>query len=170
MPWLFATLNPIFRGFAMKRIDGNRFGSSVTLASLVVPLSTTKVSQSSRLECCAIDASASAVVSHAFQLTRTMERSGAMWRLYRRPVELASVRLEAARGENGSCCAVARRTPMDNEREPNRQNEEAADANEEAITGRADEEADGEEEFEDTEDADVDSEDVVADTDTDSKA
>jgi hypothetical protein len=72
----------------MKCIDGNRFGSSVTLASLVVPLSTTKVSWSSRAVCCAIDARASAVVSHEFQLTRTMERSGAMARLYPPTAEL----------------------------------------------------------------------------------
>ena len=40
---------------------------------------------------------------------------------------------------------------MDNERDPNRQNEETADVNEEAI-GRAD----GEDEFEDTDDIDED--------------
>lgn len=41
---------------------------------------------------------------------------------------------------------------MDNERDPNRQNEEAADASDEAIKGRAE----GEEEIEDTDDIDED--------------
>jgi hypothetical protein len=50
---------------------------------------------------------------------------------------------------------------MDNERDPNRQNEETADVNDEAIKGRAD----GEDEFEDTDDIDED-EDAE---DTDSK-
>jgi hypothetical protein len=51
---------------------------------------------------------------------------------------------------------------MDNERDPNRQNEETADANEEAVTGRAD----GEEEFEDTDDID-EGEDADTDADAD---
>src|SRR5207253_2066774 len=72
----------------MKVIDGNRFGSSRALSSRVVPLSTTISSYRMPRVCSCIDASAAAVVSHAFQFTRMTERSGRMRRIIREVHEL----------------------------------------------------------------------------------
>src|ERR1051325_2267081 len=113
-----------------------------------------------------MDASASAVVSHAFQLTRMIERSGVIPRLYdaaELPSGCAPALLAAVHQIEGgwypNCWAVRRRRSMDNELDPNRTNE-PVETNEEEITGRADDA----EEFEDTED-DEDADDVDVDAD-----
>src|ERR1041385_1751111 len=122
-------LNPMLRGLAMNCIHGNRLGSSRTLSSLVVPLSTTKVSERSPFECWSIEARASAVIPQAFQLTRTMERSGAMRRLY------AAAQLDTASDVVSRLLRGGAEDLMDNELDP--KNEEVADTNDEAIKGRA---------------------------------